>query len=187
MNTNSDEQKPESDVIESIQKEDNVLMKARKIDSAIKNNNLSVVKIANEIKVSSAYISRYQRLLKLPEAIQDGYMAGLVSPSHLFVISRLKTEEDMMSVYEEVLTKSLAVHQIEDIIRKKLFNVEGEGKRVDNYTLELIQDAASGVDKKLFVKVVQTRIGVKVIFEAKGNLDKTTQILKRLAARLELR
>lgn len=184
---NSDMENRDVDLIESIKKEDNVLIKASKIDDAIKKSNLSVVKIATALKVSSAYISRYQRLLKLPEAIQDGYMAGLVSPSHLFVISRLKTVEDMMSVYEEVLTKSLAVHQIEDIIRKKLFNVEGEGKRIDNYTIDLIQDAASGVDKKLFVKVVQTRIGVKILFEAKGNLDKTTQILKRLAARLELR
>ena len=175
-----DEQK-----IQSIKFATDELQKARLIEKAIKED-ISVTQIASKLGVSSAYVYRYRRFARLPDIVTDGYLSGLISTSHLMVISRLKNTDDMTQVYEMILTQNLAVHQIENIVREKIFNITPGGERVSKKVIASLEDVALWLDRSCKMKVIQSRRGVKISFEAEGNLAKTTKIIERLAERLEL-
>lgn len=167
--------------IDRIQNQKDIFRKATTMHFLMKEENMIGRDIARMLNVSPAYVSNHIRLLKLPELVRDGYYSKVVTPTHLFILSRLHNEEDMRQVYEEILAKDLSTAELEDRVREKLHSIKTEGKyassAVHKDILRFIQD----IDPEATVRIVQTRIKTRIIIERKGKVLETSRFLRALA------
>ena len=140
---------------------------------------IKLSEISKNINLSPSYISHIMRLKKLPDLIVDGYYSNLISITHLYIISRLAKHQEMIEVYEEVLTKNLTTIDTEYIVRQKLYGIKEEG----SFMLDEEKKQISDKLKNLLggeIKIIQSRIKSKLLLEIKGNLKETTEKLKKL-------
>lgn len=171
------------DLLEQVKNEKDFFKKAKILLKLKKEKQVPVFKISQELNLKPSYVSHILRLNKLPELIMDGYYTEAISISHLFIISRLTKEEDMVGIYEQALANNLTALQTEELVRQKLYNIKGDGEHLtDSEQEEFIKQMNNqGVD----AKIIQSRIKGKMILEIKGNLAKTTTKIKELMSLLK--
>ena len=172
-------------LITQIQNETDYFSKAKLLKYIIYDKQLRIIDLSKRLNIKPSYICHLLRLNKIDPMIIDGYYAKLISISHLFVISRLKTKEAMMVVYEKILSKNLTVLQAEEEVREILYQVKTTGLSIDKKEKSKI--ASLLVDKNQNVKVylLQTRVRAKILIEIKGDLAETTQYLRSFISRIK--
>lgn len=108
----------ELSIIENLQREDlNALERAHALQRLIQEFRLGISEIAKQIGKSAPYVSNHLRLLRLPDAVKDGLLSGLITEGHARAIVSLESNRDQIAVYKEVLRKNLNVRQTEDVVR----------------------------------------------------------------------
>lgn len=167
-------------VIEQIQKEANFLVKARLIRQLRRDNQISVTQLGVLLKMKPAYICHIYRLNKLPDLVIDGYYSKLITVSHLFSIARLPTSDQMVNIYEKVLQENLSVLQTEELVREYKYHVKSRGSHIPKEELVSFIERMKMKYPELTTKIIQTRIKGKLIFEVKGSLKESTEILRRI-------
>lgn len=170
-------------LVERIQKEEDPFSKAKLLNTLKKEKQISLRSISAQVKLKPSYMSHILRLLKLPPLIVDGYYSQLVTLSHLFILSRLTDEKEMISLYEKVLADDLTSQQTEQLVREVLYGLKNEGEYLRKQEVEEFLGAIKAEDRK--AKIIQTRTRGKFILELEGNLIKTTKQLKRLMSILK--
>lgn len=168
------------ELIDRIRTEEDIIQKARLIYYVRKNQELKLKDIADALGLQSSHVAHILRLLKLPPIVIDGYYSKVISLTHLFIIARLKTQEDMLEAYETVLSQSLAVQQTEELIRSKLHGITISEDRLPQEEIYAFINALQEIDTKLKVKVIQTRIQSKIVLELKGDTTYTTEVLRKI-------
>lgn len=158
------------DYIEQIKQETDYFGKSKLVNFLIHQKNIKVKDLASALGMKPSYLCHIMRLNKLSEIIMDGYYSKLITMSHLFVLSLLKSQEDIMNVYEVVLRDGLTVLHTEELVREKLHGITSGGEYIDklkiqNAKLKLKEDYGAET------KVVQTRIKTKIIIEWKGSRE----------------
>lgn len=169
-------------LIEQIKKEKDVFVKAKLLLAIKKEGDLKLADLAKELELTPSNISHLIRLNKLPALVIDGFYSDLVSLTHLFIIARLYTEEDMVLAYERVLAENLTVFQTDELLREMLYKVKSEGRHIvssekRNFTMQMKKH---GFD----AKVVQSRTAARLIVTAYGNLKETTEKLRQMIEKL---
>ncbi len=155
--------------------------KAAFLKKILKLEEISFEKLAKVLQISPSYIAHYLRLLKLPEIVIDGYYADSISISHLFVISRLKNQKDMIDLYEQVLAYNLSVQDTEERVREILYGIQSQGYKryISPKRAEQIKDKIKKIfGEQVEIKIIQTRIRTKIILQLKGNLLESNKFLK---------
>lgn len=152
--------------------------KAKLINYLNKEKQIPLKQISETVQVKSSYLCHILRLQKLPELVIDGYYSKLISISHLFIISRLKTDEEMIQAYEKVLSNGLTVADTENLIRELLYEVKNEGELIPKDQVNEFTKALE--NKEIKAKVIQTRSRTKLTLEIKGSPAKTSPILMTL-------
>ncbi len=170
-------------LVEQLKLEADPFAKAKLIHCLISDYNWHLKDIAKILSCKPSYICHYLRLRKLPEIAIDGFYSKNISLSHLFIISRLKNKEEMTRAYEAVLTGNLTVAQTEELIREMLHHVKTEGEMLTN---EEKKQFEVSLPTEIKLKIIQTRIKSKLIFETKGSLAETTKAVRLLMGRLGL-
>jgi len=173
------------ELIEQIQNERDYFTKAKLLQYIIYDKQLRIIDLSKRLKIKPSYICHLLRLNKLSPMIVDGYYSKLISISHLFMISRLKTKDDMMKVYEKVLSQNLTVLQTEAEVREILYQIKTTGISIDKKEQKKIESIISHDNKNIKVCLIQTRVKAKIIVEIKGNLQETTEFLRSFASRIE--
>lgn len=171
-------------LIEQIQNEQDYFTKAKLLKYIIYDKQLRIIDISKDLKMQPSYMCHLLRLNRLDPMIVDGYYSKLISISHLFMISRLKTKEDMVKVYEKVLTDNLTVLQTEEQVREILYQIKTTGSGLDKKEQKKIESLFTGNNKKVKAHLIQTRIKAKIVMEVKGNLQETTDFIRSLASRI---
>ncbi len=169
-------------IVEQVKLERDVFNKAKLLRYLNKVKDLSIVKLSRIFSIKPAYICNLLRLLKLPEIVIDGYYSKIVSLSHLMTISRLRSKEEIISAYEDILTKNLTVEKANELVREKLFQIKTGGERIDKDTKRKIEEKYKKIDKNIQIKIVQTRVQARIILIIKGNMAKTTEVLKKIVS-----
>lgn len=169
-------------IIDQVRSETDIFSKAKLLYFLRKEKDVPLIRLAKILSMNSAYICNLLRLLKLPEIVIDGYYSKIISLSHLMTISRLKNKEETISAYEEVLTKNLTVVQTDELVREKLFQIKTDGERIDENTKREIEEKYKNIDKNIEVKIVQTRVQAKIMLTIKGNMAKTSEVLKKIVS-----
>lgn len=158
------------DYVEQIKREPDYFGKTKLVNFLIHQKHIKVKDLALALGMKPSYLCHIMRLNKLSEIIMDGYYSKLITMSHLFVLSLLKSQEDIMNVYEIVLRDGLTVLHTEELVREKLHGVTSGGEYVDKTT---IQNAKLRLKDRFGAetKVVQTRIKTKLVIEWKGSRE----------------
>lgn len=172
------------EVIEKIKKEDNIFNKAKFISSLRRDNDVKVIDIAKKLGIDPSYVCHINRLNRLPDIIVDGYYSKLVTISHLFLISRVKDKQKMVDIYEKILTRNLSVKDTEDAIREYLYDIKNRGHYIKKKEKEFL---VSEIDKKnpeIDASIVQTRTRSRLTLEIKGNLEKTSRLIKETVKKI---
>lgn len=168
-------------LIEQIKQQEDPFKRADLLHKLVKEEQLRTKQAAQLLYVSPANVSSLMRLRKLPTLVRDGYYTKLVSLSHLLIISRLKSQKDIVLAYEEVLAQSLTTAQTEELVREKLFDVSSSNDRVSSSTRERITTLIQEIEPTADVRIIQTRIKGKLLVTIKGSTKKTTKTFEELS------
>ena len=149
-----------------------------KKDKQISNKELSKI-----THIKPSYLCHILRLNRLPELVIDSYYSHLVSISHLFILSRLKDQKQIIHTFEKILKNNLTVGQTEYLIREILYGLKSDGKYfVDEEIINKIKEINKS--DNVSIKIIQSRVRSKIIIEMLGSLAKTTPLLKELLKKL---
>lgn len=167
------------DYIEQIKREPDYFGKTKLINFLIHQKNIRVKDLAASLGLKPSYLCHVMRLAKLSEIIMDGYYSKLISMSHLFVISLLQSQTDIMDIYEVVLRDNLTVLQTEEMVRGKLHGVSSEGEYVEKIKVQNVKSKLKeGFNAE--AKVIQTRTKTKLLIEWKGSRGSRKRDVERL-------
>lgn len=170
-------------LIDEVKAEKDPFQKAKHILHLKTDKQIPLHEISERIEMKPSYTSHLLRLLKLPPLVVDGYQSGLISISHLFIISRLHSEGEMIDVYEKVLSDNLTSAQTEELVRERLYGLKSAGEHLTKEKIaEFVQSQKA---KGRQVKVIQTRRKGKLILEVAGDLLTTTKELTKLTEILD--
>ena len=178
-------------IIENVQRVDlNPLERAQAFKRLIDEFGLSTSEIAVKIGKSAPYVSNTLRLLSVPDALKDALASGATTEGHVRALASLEDPHLIVEAYKEILEKNLSVRGAEELARKMKAreNIapkqQKPAQRIQSEELEKFQDELT--DKltndgaKVKVKISQSRIEGKMHIVAKGNVQSTLLILKRV-------
>ena len=162
--------------------EKNFINKAKSVKQLIDSSGLKKKEVAKKLGLKPSYLSHLLRLNHLPEMIIDGYYSDLITVSHLFILSRLKDKKQIVDTYEKVLAKNLTIKQTEEEVRDVLYQTKTKGSYLKNK--EELAERLKEKFPEAAVKIIQTRVRGKIIFEVKGDLGKSSKIIKKIVNKL---
>ncbi|QQS43707.1 hypothetical protein IPM65_06240 [Candidatus Roizmanbacteria bacterium] len=172
------------ELFDKLNQEKDVLQKAEIVKRLRFDREVSVKRIARAIHKHPSYVSHLLRLTKIPQIVVDGYYAEQLSPTHLMILSRLQTEEEIIDAYEQILKKGLTAGQTELLIRKFKYDVEDEGKSIDTRHLEALEKELRDI-LNAKVTLIQSRVRTKIVLEKRGNTDTTTAFIEEVVEKLK--
>ncbi len=168
------------EIFEKIKKETDPFSKAKYIKYLIREKNLKVKEIAQRLNLTSSYICHLNRLNNLPEIVIDGYYSNLVSLSHLFIISRLKEKDKIISLYEKVLANNLTIIDTENELRNIIYSIKPKGEKVSLSKIEKIKKNINKIIPQAKINIIQTRTKLKIEIKIFDNLKNTSKILNKI-------
>jgi hypothetical protein len=160
------------------------LTQAQLVVELLRESPIRNIDLARELGIKPSYLSHLVRVMKLPDMVIDGYWNKQLTFTHLILISRLKKAEEIIALYEEILTKNLNVAATERRIREILYLIDSTGKYISKERLHTIQSRIeSSLQNSANVSIVQTRIKAKIVIDVPGNLVKTSEFIEAFANR----
>ena len=178
-------------IIENVQRIDlNPLERAQAFRRLIDEFGMSTGEISIKIGKSAPYVSNTLRLLSLPDALKDAIASGATTEGHARALASLENPHLIVEAYKIILTKNLSVRGAEELARKMkareniVPKQQKPSLRLESEELESYQDdiaqklTTDGVTVK--VKVGQSRIEAKLLIVAKGNMEATSAVVKRV-------
>lgn len=178
-------------IIENVQRVDlNPLERAQAFKRLMDEFSLSTGEIAVKVGKSAPYVSNSLRLLTLPDAMKDALASGATSEGHARALSSLEDPHLIVEAYKLVLSQNLSVRGAEELARKMKARENIAPKqqkpalRIENEQLDKFQEdiekKLKAGDSKVKVKISQSRIEGKVNIVAKGKLDSTSAVIKKI-------
>jgi len=173
-------------LLKQIKESKDIFQKSRLLEYLIKEKTLRIVDVSAKIAYKPSYICHLLRLKKVPEAIIDGYYSKSISPSHIFILSRLNDKKQMLELYEKILGENYTVKQTESEVRRYLYQVKSIGKYINKEDGEKLIEQIKEKYPELNVQVIQTRIRGRIILEVKGDLERSSKTIKQVLAKLTI-
>lgn len=164
--------------VEKIKNTGDFFLKAKLLKFLNKDKQIRIKDLAKETGLKPSYLCHILRLNRLPELVVDGYYAKMISLSHLFIISRLKNNKDIIFVYENILKNNLSVIQVENLVRDMLYGYKSEGNYLQQDDYQKHVDLIKKIQPDFKLKVIQSRIKSRIIVEIQGSLAKTSPLIK---------
>lgn len=177
-------------IVENVQREDlNPIERAQSFERLIEEFGLPVSEIAKRVGKSDSYVSNTLRLLTLPDAIKDGLMSGAITEGHARAIAGLGDTKLMVDAYKVILSENASVRRAEDLARRLKSEtnktVRNRIERIHNEELDKIaSDLAQSVDG--LVKITQSKVEARIVLVVRGNLEKTSKIIKELHQKVSI-
>lgn len=149
-------------IIENLQREDlNPLERARAFRKLTEDFKLKHHEIAHRVGKSRVFVTNTLRLLNLPEEMQKGLRAGIVTEGHMRpLLMLIDRKEEQTRLYADIIEKGLSVREAEMISRK--IAVERARKK------EITPDP----DTKILEDRLSESLGTRVQIEREGEKRK---------------
>jgi len=171
-------------VLEKIRASEDYFEKAKFLLYLKREKQVPLVEISKYLGLKSSYLSHILRLNKIPELIKDGYYSKLISISHLFILSRLSNHKQMITLYEQILAQDLTTQQTDSVVRELLYEIKDSGRYLSPEERENFTKKFSRSD--IEIKLIQSRLRGKLIVTIKGNLERTSEQLRKIMRGLEV-
>lgn len=184
-------------LVENVQRVDlNALDRAMGFIRLIEEFALTNADISQRVGKSTSYVSNTLRLLRLPDALKDGLLSGLITEGHARALSAIDDQQLMIEAYKIILRESGSVRRAEDLARR-MKSASGQkikpevsitqpiivNEEIDRMTEELTQALASKApdpQKKTQVKVIRSQRETRVLIILKGKVDETDERLQMI-------
>lgn len=178
-------------LVENIQREDlNPLERAQAFRKLIDDFGYSNSEIAIKIGKSQAFVSNTLRLLNLPDALKDALFSGATTEGHARALAGLDDPHLIVEAYKEILQRNLSVRGAEDLVRKikQREQLPPKTSRDLGYIRNSeIEDTEERWKQKILemggkstIKIMQSRVQLKVNLNINGSQETTSSILKIL-------
>lgn len=176
-------------LVENVQREDlNPIERGQAFIRLMEEFGLSNKDISQRIGKSPAFISNSIKLLKLPDALKDGLLSGLISEGHARALAAVQDHQLMIDAYKIILRESGSVRRAEDLARrmKKKSGQPHASKappRIVSEEIDRMIEKMSqvlGGEGKVNVKLVRSRIETKLSIALKGSLEVTEERLQKI-------
>lgn len=141
---------------------------------------LSYKEISQLLSLSYPYISTLLRIYRLPQLVIDGYLDKIITKTHLYILSRLKNTQEIISAYENILKHNLTAFQSDELIRSIKYNIKTSKTIFSQEDRNKLEEIILNIDQKINIKIIQTRIKTKLIFEIKEDTKYSTKVLKKI-------
>jgi ParB family chromosome partitioning protein len=117
-------------IIENIQREDlNPIEEAEAYRQLIDRFELTQEEAAKRVGKDRSSVANAMRLLRLPAAVQNDVMGGILSMGHARALLALEDDQDILEAREQLLRKKLSVRETEALVRK-IKNFAAQPKKV---------------------------------------------------------
>ncbi len=114
----SDQLMMEIGLLENLQREDLTAIEEAKAYSAMLDKlKITQQELSKRVGKSRSHITNILGLLKLPELVQEFVMEGKIDMGHARVLSKLKDEEQVKNLAEQIIEEGLSVRQVEEIAK----------------------------------------------------------------------
>ena len=187
----SPQQMLEMAIVENVQRRDlNPIERAKAFLRLKEEFGLETHDIAKKVSKSVPYVINVLKLLTLPDALKDGLLSGLISEGHARALSGIGDTRLMIEAYKLVLKENASVRRAEDIARRMRQKIE-EGlipinkENIPQFLKSRLDSISSDLesifeDKTTQVKISQTNIYTRVVFQFRGPVEKRFQQLSDL-------
>ena len=179
-------------IVENVQRSDlNPIDRAKAFERLLVEFRLSTTEAAKRVSKSVAYVSNTLRLLKLPDALKDGLMGGLISEGHARALSAIEDNRQMVEAYKIVLKEGASVRKAEELPRRYKRAAGQKSSSMDDQRNTVIinedidrmqQTMQNSLGKKAAIKLKRTRRETKLQIVLKGNPERTQETLDKLYA-----
>lgn len=178
-------------IIENVQRVDlNPLERAQAFRRLIDEFGLSTGEIATKIGKSAPYVSNTLRLLSLPDALKDALASGATTEGHARALASLEDPHLIVEAYKIILTRNLSVRGAEELTRKMKARenippkqqqpqLRLQNEELERYEQELT-DKLTGDGVRVSIKISQSRVESKLHLVAKGSVQDSSAIIKRV-------
>lgn len=176
-------------LVENVQREDlNPIERAQAFVRLMEEFGLANKEISQRIGKSPAYVSNTMKLLKLPDALKDGLLTGLITEGHARALAGIHDPQLMVEAYKIILKESGPVRRAEDLARRmrrksgqKVYSVKPPhivSEEIDRMTEEMFR--ALGGEGKVKVRLTRSRVETKLVIALKGNVNDTEERLHKI-------
>lgn len=175
-------------IVENVQRVDlNAMERSQAFQQLQRDFNFTVGQIAEKVGKSPAYISNTLKLLKLPDAIKDGLLGGMITEGHARAISGIENEKSMVDCYKIILKESASVRRAEELARrfKEQDHQETSGRgrplQVDDSQVKSWEHQfQSWFNAKTKLKVTRSNRHTRVTIVLQGSPEQTQRDLERI-------
>ena len=173
-------------IVENVQRVDlNPLERAQGFKRMMDEFGLGTAEIAQRIGKSQAYVSNSLRLLTLPDALKDALLSGIVTEGHIRALAGIEDPNQMIDALRQILREGGSVRRAEELSREYKAKAPDNGQpkaatsRV--HSDEMVEmEKALGHRMGARVKIAQSMREAKVTIVVKGNLEKSTDFLRKV-------
>lgn len=179
-------------IIENVQRTDlNPLERAKAFERLENEFRLQVNQIAQRVGKSASYVSNSLRLLRLPDALKDGLLTGIITEGHARALAAIDDSRAMIEAYKIVMKESASVRRAEELARRfknqtdqplKIPTSINQALVISNELDQLEADMMQSLGQNATVKVKQSRRLTKVLFFLKGSPEDTKAQLERISS-----
>lgn len=183
-------------LVENVQRVDlNPLDRAKGFERLLGEFGLTNADIAKRVGKSTAYVSNTLRMLRLPDALKDGLLSGLITEGHARALAAIDDPGLMVEAYKIILRESGSVRRAEDLARRMKAKTGQKEKKetppdqplvVDENIDKMAEEMEQAVHKKTVnnrktsVKLTRSRRETKILLVLKGGLEETEERLQKI-------
>jgi len=176
-------------IVENVQRVDlNPLERAQGFKRMMDEFGLGTAEIAQRVGKSQSFVSNSLRLLSLPDALKDALLSGIVSEGHIRALAAIEDPVKMVEALRQILREEGSVRRAEELAReyKARANIKPTHPNDRIHSDEMVEierKLSSKIDAK--VKVGQSMKAARLIIQLKGNVDTTTEKIRKICEILE--
>ncbi len=171
-------------IVENVQRVDlNPLERAQGFKRMMDEFSLGTAEIAQRIGKSQAYVSNSLRLLTLPDALKDALLSGIVTEGHIRALAGIEDPNQMVDALRQVLRENGSVRRAEEITREYKSKA---GDKPASQVQRVHSDELTTFETRLSarlggkVKITQSMRELRVTIILKGNLEKTSELVRKI-------
>lgn len=167
-------------LVENIQREDlNAIEVAEGIEMLIKEMGLTQEKAGERLGMNRSTLTNYLRLLKLPEAIKESVVSGVISQGHARALLSLEDNTSMLNALSKILKNNLSVRQTEKMVKNGSKEKKPPGETKEDPDLRKTEDKLAR-HFSTRVKLLYSRSGkgkIEIFFNQVEEFDRIYKLL----------
>ncbi len=157
----------EISLIENIQREDlNPIEEAMAYDRLMREFSMTQEQVAERVSRSRSAIANSLRLLRLPDALREMVVSGVLSEGHARALLALPSEDAQVSLAEKIVKDRLSVRETEKVVQNLLKALPKKKK-----TRDLSKEALLGSLSGQLENVLGTKVAIREGGKNKGKIE----------------